>query len=168
MRPFFIAAVLGLCSITTVACQGLATALGVQPSAEAPVFNGVGVVAMPGAWVDTVSNPDQSGNVAAKGDGEQVAEQRQVTQLDPAAIAKGIAEAAAVVVPGGRAAAALARAEEALAGGDLSRADKLAKAAKGFAGAEKAAAEPEAPAAPSPAPRAPTAPATPATPADPQ
>lgn len=143
------------------ACQGLASALGVQPAATAPVFNGVGIVAQPGAevWVDGVS-PDQSGNVAAKGDGAQTSDQRQVTQIDPAAVAKGIAEAATVVVPGGRAAKALAAAEAALEGGDVARADKLVRAAKGFADAEKPAEdaqeEPAAPAIPAtPAPAAP-------------
>lgn len=143
-------------ALALTGCQGLASALGVQPAATAPVFNGVGIVVQPGAevWVDGVS-PDQSGNVAAKGEGSQTTEQGQVVTVDPAAVAEGIAAVAKEVLPGGRAAAMLAKAEAALAGGDAAKAQKLAQAAAGFARSEKADAEPEAPAVPE-TPAAPT------------
>lgn len=154
-RLGFVSVILALivCSAAVLGgCQGLSSALGLQPTATAPVFNGIGIAALPGSevWIDGAS-PDNSGAVGASGTASQSAEQRQVTQIDPAAVAKGIAEAAAVVVPGGRAAKALAGAEAALQGGDVVRADKLTKAAKGFAAAEADAAKAEAAAAP-PAP----------------
>jgi hypothetical protein len=137
-------ALLALAVLVLPACQGLATALGVQPAATAPVYNGIGIHAAEGSevWIDGAS-PDQSGNVAAKGDGTQGVEASQVNQLDPAAIAKGLAEVADIVVPAGRAAAMLARAEDALNSGDVKRASVLGRAARGLAEKEKADAEAE-------------------------
>jgi len=143
MRPI-LALLLALVVLT--GCQGLASALGVQPAATAPVYNGNGVVALPGAWVDIVASPDQSGNVAARGEGDLSAEQGQVVTVDPAAVAEGIAAVAKDILPGGRAAAMLAKAEAALAAGNPEKAAKLTQAAAGYAKAEKPAED--APAAP--------------------
>ena len=152
------AAVLALAALVLPACQGLASALGQTPTATAPVFNGIGINALPGSevWIDG-ANPDNSGAVGASGTASQENEQRQVTQIDPGAVAKGIADIAEVVLPTGKAAAMLGKAQEALEAGDVAKAETLRKAAKGLAEreAKKAAEEvvtPPVDPAPTPAP----------------
>lgn len=137
MRRLILAIVM-VAAICLTACQGLASALGQQPTATAPVFNGNGVVALPHAWVDIVASPDNSGAVGASGEASQDTAQTQVTTVDPAAVAEGIAKIAAEVVPAGRAAAMLERAQAALEAGDPELAAKRLRAAEGFQRAEAA------------------------------
>jgi hypothetical protein len=125
-----------LALLTLTGCQGLSSALGISPAAQAPVYNGNGVVALPGAWVDIVANPDQSGAVGASGSATQSQSASQDVTIDPAAVAKALAEVAPLVTPGGMAAKALEKAQAALMSGDLARAEKLVGVTRGFAEVE--------------------------------
>jgi hypothetical protein len=87
-------------------------------------------------------------------------QQSTAVTIDPAAVAAGIAEVAEAVIPTGRAAAMLARAEEALNSGAVKKASTLLRATQGLAEKEaedaKAAEDAKKPKEPvSPAPGAP-------------
>lgn len=142
MRRTYLAVPLMVAALVLTACQGLSSALGLQPTALAPVNNGgVAIIALPGSWQDVNQSPDSSGAVGATGSANQEQGATQDIKVDPAEVAKAITEIAPMVTPGGLAATALTKAQAALLNGDATRAAKLAAITKGLAEAEKAAAD---------------------------
>ena len=113
------------------ACQGLAQALGANPAATAPAYNGIGVVAQPGAEVKIYASPNQSGPVGASGSASAQAEQTQTTEIGAEAID-----------------ALLSAAQDAITGGAAPVANTLIERAKALGGA-KHSAKPKGTAAPS-------------------
>jgi hypothetical protein len=103
-------------------CQGLAQALGANAAATAPAYNGIGVVAQPGAEVKVYGSPNQSGPVGASGSASAQAEQTQTTEIGAEAID-----------------ALLSAAQDAIAGGAAPVANTLIDRAKSLSGAKKAA-----------------------------
>lgn len=141
MRHRTLFALILFAALALAGCQGLSSALGQSPDADAPVYNGIAVIALPNGWVDVVASPDQSGAVGASGTASQAQTAEQAISVDPAAVAEAIGTVAPLIIPGGRAANMLRKADEALMVGNTELAMKRVKAAEGFAKVEAAEAE---------------------------
>lgn len=124
---------------TCPGCQGLAQALGVQPTATAPATVNIGnlVAGRENSLEKMLSGTrmDLSGDTGADGTGSQSAEMTQTVQIDPEAVGKAITDAAKTFTAPA-ATALLDGAQSELAGGDAKAASRLLKRA---AAAEKAA-----------------------------
>jgi hypothetical protein len=112
--------VLAVAAAALTACQGLAQALGANPAATAPAYNGIGVVAQPGAEVKVYGSPNQSGPVGASGSASAQADMAQTTEIGAEAIS-----------------ALLDAAQAALAGGDPAAARGILGAAQKISGAKR-------------------------------
>ncbi|MCE9635632.1 MAG: hypothetical protein K8T90_08000 [Planctomycetes bacterium] len=121
VRRFVSVLVLALVAGALVACQGLAQALGANPAATAPAYNGIGLIAQPGAEVKVYGSPNQSGPVGASGSASAQADMAQTTEVGAEAID-----------------ALLSAAQDAIAGGATPVANTLIERAKTLGGAKHA------------------------------
>jgi hypothetical protein len=135
VRSYVSVLVLALAVLVAAGCQGLAQALGVQPSASAPVIEQhFTQVANRGAGsiedVDSRAGQEANGDVGASGSGTAGQTATQTPTIDPEAVARGAVEVLKAV-PAGSPAALLADAALAeVAGGDVKAADRLLRRAK--------------------------------------
>jgi hypothetical protein len=121
VRNFVSVLVLALAGLGVAGCRGLAQALGANPAATAPAYNGIGLIAQPGAEVKVYGSPNQSGPVGASGSASGQAEQVQTTEIGAEAID-----------------ALLSAAQDALRAGAAPVASTLIDRAKALGGAKKA------------------------------
>lgn len=160
--------VLVLAVLAVAGCQGLAQALGVQPSASAPVIEQhFTQVANRGSGsiedVDSRAGQEANGDVGATGSGTAGLTATQTTTLDPEAVARGAVDVLKAAPVGSPAALLADAALSEVASGDAKAADRLLRRAKAAQEAEakrKATppSTPPAPDVPSPAPAVPPAP----------
>lgn len=106
--------------VALAGCQGLAQALGANPAATAPAYNGIGLIAQPGAEVKVYGSPNQSGPVGASGSASAQADMAQTTEIGAEAID-----------------ALLSAAQDAIAGGAVPVASSLIDRAKTLGGSKK-------------------------------
>jgi hypothetical protein len=151
-------------------CQGLAQALGVQPSASAPVIEQhFTQVANRGSGsiedVDSRAGQEANGDVGATGSGTAGLSATQTTTVDPEAVARGAVDVLKAAPIGSPAALLADAALSEVASGDAKAADRLLRRAKAAQEAEAkrkvtapSPSTPPAPDVPSPAPVVPTAP----------
>ncbi|MCE9637410.1 MAG: hypothetical protein K8T90_17025 [Planctomycetes bacterium] len=122
-------------------CQGLAQALGANPAATAPAYNGIGLIAQPGAEVKVYGSPNQSGPVGASGSASAQAEQAQTTEIGAEAI-DALLSAAQDAITGGAAPVANSLIDRAKALGGVKRSTKARAGAVPGAPASKGEAPP--------------------------
>src|SRR5688572_10711146 len=130
-RVHRLVSVLGLVLVAgaLVASQGLAQALGVQPSATAPVIEQhFTQVANRGSGsiedVDSRAGQEANGDVGATGSGTAGQTATQTTQIDPEAVARGAVEVLKAAPVGSQAALLADAALAEVAGGDAKAADR--------------------------------------------
>lgn len=127
--------VLVLAVLAVAGCQGLAQALGVQPSASAPVIEQhFTQVANRGAGsiedVDSRAGQEANGDVGATGSGTAGLSATQTTTVDPEAVARGAVEVLKAAPVGSPAALLADAALSEVASGDAKAADRLLRRAK--------------------------------------